>query len=42
MNSEPNAMISKNHLDSGILVATPPAMARIKYADDTTQISTTA
>jgi len=29
MNSEPNAMTRRNHWDSGMPAATPPAMARL-------------
>ena len=42
MNSEPKAITNRNHCDSGIPAATPPAMARMRKPEDTMQMSSTA
>src|SRR5918997_6162115 len=42
MNSDPNPATSRNHCDSGIPVAAPPAIARSRNPDATMQMSNTA
>jgi hypothetical protein len=42
MNNDPNAITNRNHCDSGIPPATPPAIARMRKPDDRMQISSTA
>jgi hypothetical protein len=41
MNSEPNPAESRNHCDSGMSVAAPPAMARSRKPEATMQMSST-
>ena len=42
MNSEPNPAESRNHCDSGMPVAAPPAIARSRKPEATMQMSSTA